>query len=121
MLLKSAAPANSRIPVRSVAEERSGADGRVVLAPYIAPERKPTNSCIVSARVDVETQKGVLAFSGFASGITSVWRGNNRVRCRRKCESYQSEDERIKRKRERENDRFRESVPEGILFVSVRH
>ena len=41
-------PANGRIPVGSVAEERSGAEGRVELAHYVALERnQPTAVLLV--------------------------------------------------------------------------
>ena len=55
-------PANGRILLVCVVEERSGAESGVELALYVAVERIPSNCCIVSACIDVETQKGVLAF-----------------------------------------------------------
>ena len=62
--------------------------------PDVAPERKPPNSCVVGAGVDVETQKGVLPFRRVASGISSIRRWNNRLRPLWECKKAKRPEDR---------------------------
>ena len=77
--------ASGRIVICGIGKERPGTDARIKLASGIAQKRIQTNGCIVSARCDA--RKGVLPFSGVASGVAAIGRWTDRRRYRRKREA----------------------------------
>ena len=93
------ARAKGRILISSVGKERARADTCAEAAAGQAQERIQANSSIVCA--SGETKKGILPFCGVASGITTIRRRTDRLRCleNREAESHERNEKQSAGKR----------------------